>query len=56
MTAMSKWTSFTLFGEALAKCGGSRPSIAEVHLCRYDFDSWREFSYLDKEDSKKGEE
>ena len=23
MTAMSKWTSFTLFGEALAKCGGS---------------------------------
>ena len=27
-----------------------------VRFCRYNFDSWREFSYLDKEDSKKGEE
>ena len=27
-----------------------------VCLCRYNFDSWREFSYLDREDSKKGEE
>lgn len=23
--------------------------------CRYDFDSWREFSYLDEEEKEKGE-
>ena len=29
--------------------------INRVSLCRYDFDSWREFSYLDEEEKEKGE-